>query len=101
MGLPTSNPQGYEAGSNLRLVGDLRRPLLLIHGTNDVDATFSTTMKMVDALTRAGKPYNLVVVPELNHSLVPELNHSLSGPSRDYWMGRMWGYFVEHLGPGR
>ncbi len=91
MGLPAGNPKGYADGSHLTRVGDLRGRLMLIHGTSDVLATFSATMKMVEALTRAGKHYELVVVPELNHSL--------SGPSRDYWMTRMWRYFAEHLRP--
>ena len=90
MGLPSDNPAGYLAGSNLTRIGDLRGPLMLIHGTSDVDATFSTTMKLVDALTRAGKPYDLIVVPELNHSV--------TSPPRDYWMGRMWRYLADHLG---
>jgi dipeptidyl aminopeptidase/acylaminoacyl peptidase len=91
MGLPASNPKGYADGSSLSRVGDLRGRLMLIHGTSDVNATFSATMKTVEALTRAGKPYDLVVVPELNHSL--------GGPSRDYWMERMWRFLDEHLRP--
>ncbi|MFN0181539.1 MAG: DPP IV N-terminal domain-containing protein [Gemmatimonadales bacterium] len=91
MGVPASNPQGYAEGSSLTRVGSLRGQLMLIHGTSDVNATFSATMKMVDALTRAGKEYDLVVVPELNHSLV--------GPARHYWMTRMWRYLANHLTP--
>jgi dipeptidyl aminopeptidase/acylaminoacyl peptidase len=89
MGVPSSNPAGYAEGSSLARVSELRGKLMLIHGTSDVNATFSATMKMVEALTRAGKPYDLVVVPELNHSL--------GGPSRDYWMTRMWQYLDRNL----
>ena len=39
-----------------------------MHGTSDVNATFSATMKMVAALIKAGKEHELVVVPEANHA---------------------------------
>ena len=89
MGLPVRNPDGYAAGSSLPLVGNLRGRLMLMHGTSDMNATFSATMKMVEALTRAGKPYDLVVVPEMHHTI--------AGPSRQYWMMRMWRFFAENL----
>ena len=56
MGLPEDRPEAFEYGSSLRLADQLEGDLLLIHGTSDVNATFSATMKMVDALNRAGKP---------------------------------------------
>ena len=61
MDLPQNNPEGYEQASSLRLANELRGKLLLVHGTSDVNATFSATMKMVDALTRANKHYDLIV----------------------------------------
>lgn len=61
---------------------------MLVHGTNDVNATFSATMEMVEALTRAGKPYDLIVFSELNHGV---------GPVFAYWTDAFGGYFVEHL----
>jgi dipeptidyl aminopeptidase/acylaminoacyl peptidase len=91
MGTPLSNPEGYRAGSSTDRVGSLAGRLLLIHGTSDVNATFSATMKMVEAMTRAGKRYDLVVLPEQNHGL--------AGVSGRYMLDRVWRYFVEHLAP--
>ena len=91
MGVPQNNREGYEYGSSLRLADQLKGHLLLIHGTSDVNATFSATMKMVEALTRAGKPYDLIVLPEQTHRL--------EGASREYVLDAVRRYFVEHLKP--
>jgi dipeptidyl aminopeptidase/acylaminoacyl peptidase len=91
MGRLSENREGYEAGSNLALAGRLEGKLLLVHATSDVNATFSATIKMVDALTRAGKPYDLMILPEQDH--LPE------GTSLGYWIEGIRRYFVEHLKP--
>ena len=91
MGLPQNNEEAYEYGSNLRLAGNLKGKLLLIHGTSDDDVLFSATMKMVKALIRAGRPYDLIVLPEQHH--IP------SGTSRTYWLEAIRRYFQEHLKP--
>jgi dipeptidyl aminopeptidase/acylaminoacyl peptidase len=49
------------------------------------------TMKMVEALTRAGKFYDLIVLPGQTHRL--------TGEHRDYYLDRVRRYFVEHLKP--
>jgi dipeptidyl aminopeptidase/acylaminoacyl peptidase len=91
MGLPAENRQAYDYASNLLLANRLRGRLLMIHGTSDVNASFSATMKMANALIEAGKPYDLLVVPEMNHG---------PGPTRsDYFENAVKRYFVEHLRP--
>jgi dipeptidyl-peptidase-4 len=90
MGLVETNRAGYDYGSSLRIIDRLRGKLMLLHGTSDVNATFSATMKVVDALTKAGKPYDLRVFPELNHSLT-----GIEG----YFAETVRRYFVEHLDP--
>ncbi|MFN0180744.1 MAG: DPP IV N-terminal domain-containing protein [Gemmatimonadales bacterium] len=69
MDLPSANPAGYREASSLRLADRIQGRLMLMHGTSDVNATFSATMKMVDALTRAEKQYDLVVFPEETHAM--------------------------------
>ncbi|MFV1988754.1 MAG: DPP IV N-terminal domain-containing protein, partial [Gemmatimonadota bacterium] len=90
MDLPQNNPEGYEYASSLRLVDRIEGKLLLIHGTMDVNATFSATMKIVEAMTRAGKPYDLVIFPELNHRISPILS---------YWVDAVARHFTEALDP--
>ena len=48
-------------------------------------------MKMSEAFIRAGKPYNLLVMPEQDH--FP------SGTSGRYWKDATRWYFQEHLNP--
>ncbi len=67
LGSPQSNKEAFEYASNLPLAGNLKGRLLLIHGTHDISVPFSHTMKMIDALTRAGKPYDLIILPGWDH----------------------------------
>ncbi len=71
MGLPKDNADGYRICNALTYADQLRRPLLLIHGTTDDNVYFTHTLKMADALFRAGRPYDLLVLPGFTH-MVPE-----------------------------
>ncbi len=90
MALPENDPEGYEYGSNTRLAANLQGRLLLIHGTADSEAPFSGTMKMVDALLRAGKEFDLVVLPDENHFV-------FWGRYSRYLLKAVRRYFQEHL----
>lgn len=68
---PKENPDGYERSSLLTYAPQLRRPLLLIHGTADDNVLFFHSLKLSQALFRAGKPHELVPLPGLTH-MVPD-----------------------------
>ena len=91
LGLPSENPDAYEYASNLRLAGNLEGKLLMIHGTADINAPFSQTMKMADALIRANKPFDLLVLPGVAH--FP------AGEAERYWYHAVRRYLEEHLKP--
>ncbi len=76
---------------NMRLAGNLKGKLLLIHGTSDIDVPISHTMKMVEALIQAGKPYDLLILPE--QPRVPR------GISAAYQRDAFRRYFQEYLKP--
>ena len=67
MGTPEGNPGGYETSSPLARAGELRAALLLIHGTSDDNVHLANTMAFVDALTKAGRPYSLLLHPRQLH----------------------------------
>lgn len=92
LGLPTDNPDAYEYASNLRLAGNLEGKLLMIHGTADINIPVSQTMKMADALIRADKPFDLLVLPGVDH-------FPFSGEAERYWRDVIRRYFQEHLKP--
>ena len=91
MGLPDDHPEAYEYASSIELADQLEGKLLLVHGTHDVNATLSATMKMVHALVEAGKPHDLIVLPNQSHGF--------TGKAFTYWQRAQREYFVRHLAP--
>jgi len=67
MGLPASNQAGYEVGSNIGRASALRGKLKIMHGTSDVMAPLSTTMRMAQALIEANRTFDLLVMPAQPH----------------------------------
>ena len=67
MGLLTSNPAGYEAGSNPAHASALRGKLKIMHGTSDVMSSLSSTMRMTQALIEANKTFDLLIMPGQPH----------------------------------
>jgi dipeptidyl aminopeptidase/acylaminoacyl peptidase len=91
MGRPRDNPDGYAYASNLNIADALQGKLLITTGTADVNTPFAHTMRMVEAFIRAGKPVDLLVLPDQHHW--PE------GASQRYLFDAVKRYFVEHLQP--
>jgi dipeptidyl-peptidase-4 len=74
LGLPQQRPEAYEKSSLLTYARDTSKPiapLLLIHGTADDNVYFFHTLKLSDALFRAGKPHELLPLSGLTH-MVPD-----------------------------
>ncbi len=71
LGLPQQNREGYEKSSLLTYAKDLKRPLLLIHGTADDNVLFVHSLKLSNALFKAGKPHELLPLTGLTH-MVPD-----------------------------
>jgi dipeptidyl-peptidase-4 len=71
MDLPDSNAEGYRAASTLTYADRLERPLLIAHGTADDNVFFLNSMKLCDALFRAGKPFEFLPLTGFTH-MVPD-----------------------------
>ncbi|MGA8892613.1 MAG: DPP IV N-terminal domain-containing protein [Anaeromyxobacteraceae bacterium] len=56
LGLPAAVPEAYDRSSLVRLAGKEHAPLLLIHGTADDNVYLLHSLKLADALFRAGAP---------------------------------------------
>jgi dipeptidyl-peptidase-4 len=83
--LPPANAAGYAESSLLTYAGRLSRPLLVIHGTGDDNVYFFHSLKLADALFRAGRPFEflpLSVTHQVPEAVVRE---------------RLWGRVVEFL----
>jgi len=70
MGLPQDDPEAYEAASSLPHIGKLKGHLAIIAETDEVQARFADVMKLLMALNRADKRYDLVLNPERPEGLV-------------------------------
>jgi dipeptidyl-peptidase-4 len=77
----------YSDQANETLAEALQGRLLMIHGELDDNVNPYATVRFVDALIRADKDFDILIVPGANHDL---LNHP-------YVIRRKWDYFVEHL----
>lgn len=66
LGLPQHNRQAYDAANTLSLAGKVDGAFLLACGTTD-HATWTDAIKMSEALIRAGKDHEFVVMPEQPH----------------------------------
>ena len=67
MGTPQDNPEGYAQSSVMAHAGELRGALLLVHGLIDENVHFRHTARLINALIRARKPYELLLFPDERH----------------------------------
>ena len=91
LGIPPADADAYERSSLLPLAKNLQRPLLLIHGTSDDNVYFRHTLKLANALFRAGKDFELLPLSGFTHMVPdPVVNEQL--------YSRMVRFFKKHLG---
>lgn len=67
-------------------VENLRGKLLLTHGLLDMCVPPAATFRLIEALQKANKDFDLILLPNVGHACSP-----------DYLTRRTWDYFVEHL----
>jgi len=67
MGAPASDPEGYRASSILAHLENLRGKLLIVHGLIDENVHFRHSARLINALIRARKPYDLLLFPDERH----------------------------------
>ena len=90
-GLEAKQPDGtsnYDSQANQNAVKNLKGHLLLAHGTMDDNVPPSNTLLVVDALIKANKDFDLLLIPNVPHGY---------GPASQYMTRRRWDYFVRYL----
>ena len=70
------------------MAANLRGKLLLMHGMRDPFMHIAGLLQLVDALVRANKNFDLVILPSGGHAIT----HSMQ-----YGLRRMWDHLVTHL----
>jgi dipeptidyl-peptidase 4 len=81
----TSN---YDDQANQTLARNLKGHLLLAHGTMDDNVPPYNTLLVVDALIKANKDFDLLLLPNQHHGY---------GAESYYMTRRRWDYFVRYL----
>jgi dipeptidyl aminopeptidase/acylaminoacyl peptidase len=67
-----TDPAKLKADSPRKHAGDVRIPVLMIHGDNDFQVNVEQSEAMDRALTKAGKPHELVLIKGADHALSRE-----------------------------
>lgn len=78
----------YEAQANQSMAKNLQGHLMLMHGTMDDNVPPNNTLLVVDALIKANKDFDLIMIPNAHHGY---------GAAAAYAMRRRWDYFVRYL----
>ncbi len=90
-GLEKKNPDGtsnYDSQANENYAANLKGHLLLAHGTMDDNVPPNETLLVVDALIKANKDFDMLMIPNVAHGY---------GAATPYMTRRRWDYFVRYL----
>ncbi|MCL2498286.1 MAG: S9 family peptidase, partial [Symbiobacteriaceae bacterium] len=83
----TFDPQIWDAQRAEHLVANLTGKLFLLHGEMDDNVHPASTMRIVDALIKADKDFEFLIMPNLHHALRPS----------PYYRRKILEFFNRHL----
>jgi dipeptidyl-peptidase-4 len=95
LGLLPENKKEYAESSLLTMAPKLERPLLLVHGTADDNVYYRHTLRLTDALIRAGREFEVLPLPGVTHMV------SADPTVYERYMSRATAFFRKHLGTAR
>ncbi len=84
---PNESPSNWAPLDITAMAGNLVGHLMVVYGDLDENVPPSQAFRLIDALIRADKRYDLMYLPNRTHG----------GGSDPYTVRRTWDYFVEHL----
>jgi dipeptidyl-peptidase-4 len=84
---PDDKPVNWVPLDITAMAGNLKGKLLIVYGDMDENVPPVQAFRLIDALIKANKPYDLLYLPNRTHS----------GGGEGYTIRRTWDYFVEHL----
>lgn len=87
MGWPVDS--AYHLQSNITMAGNLKGKLLITHGGIDENVNPSATFKLAEALIKADKQFDMLILPSQRHGY--------QGDHLKYFRKTRWNYFVKHL----
>ena len=87
---PAENPSGYDDNSPFNYPELLKGNYLLVHGSGDDNVHVQNTMRMVEALVQANKPFEWAIYPDKNHGIY-------GGNTRLHLFNKMTNFIKENL----
>ncbi|GMN07025.1 S9 family peptidase [Croceitalea sp. MTPC5] len=69
MRTPQENPEGYDNESPFNYPELLKGNYLLVHGSGDDNVHVQNSMRMIEALVQANKPFDWAIYPDRNHGI--------------------------------
>lgn len=69
LGLPKQQPEAYRRSSVLQHAPKLARPLLIVHGTADDNVYLVHSLRLADALFKAGREFEFLPLANTTHQL--------------------------------
>src|SRR6185436_5699025 len=67
--LPQDHPDEYKASSPLTFANQLKGNLLVVHGSGDDNVHYQGTERLVNALVKYNRPFQLMVYPNRTHGI--------------------------------
>lgn len=84
---PDESPVNFKKLDVTAMAGNLKGRLMIIYGDLDENVPPSQAFRLVAALVKANKPYDLVYLPNRTHA----------GGGDPYTIRRTWDHFITHL----
>ena len=69
MQTPQENASGYDENSPINYADKLKGNYLLVHGTGDDNVHVQNSMRMINALVKANKQFDMFIVPDRTHGI--------------------------------
>jgi dipeptidyl aminopeptidase/acylaminoacyl peptidase len=92
LGSPAQNPSAWGRADIMATITDIRRPLLLVSGTQDL-IFYLSVLRASNALVKAGIQHEV--------ALAPGQGHGIYGPYADYLAEKEVRFFLRHIPPAK
>ncbi len=92
MRTPQENPNGYDENSPINYADKLEGNYLLVHGSGDDNVHVQNSMRMINALVKANKQFDMAIYPDRAHGIYRGKN------TRLHLYKKMTTFIQENLG---
>ena len=85
LGLPQQNEDGYKASSPVYEAAKVKGKLMLVHNFEDDNVLFQHSLRMADALQKAGKPFEFMLYPQKTHGVGGSVRRHMLEAMTSFW----------------